>query len=187
MYRSFIKHSQAASFQHPTSLNCPIRCFRACLLLRLLMIVARRRRCVCGASKRRRVFLLKIFAHHQDLDSGPLPKKTSAGPWSQFVLSPLLVMETLQVRSLWVAHLMSWTAFVMVLVWALAYQVSYWHCVTQQRSAVLQQQQYISIVQRGSARVSSGNLVYCEQTGVRVIFFSLSRARSFFLTVKNSR
>lgn len=37
--------------------------------------------------------------------------------------SSLLVMEKLQVRSLWVAHLMSWTAFIMVLVWALAYQV----------------------------------------------------------------
>lgn len=41
--------------------------------------------------------------------------------------SPLLVMEKLQVRSLWAAHLMSWTAFIMVLVWALAYQVKPWH------------------------------------------------------------
>lgn len=41
--------------------------------------------------------------------------------------SPLLIMEKLQVRSLWAAHLMSWTAFIMVLVWALAYQVKPWH------------------------------------------------------------
>ncbi|CAM9909290.1 unnamed protein product [Scytosiphon promiscuus] len=31
-------------------------------------------------------------------------------------------MTSLQVRSLWAAHLMSWTALILVLVWALAYQ-----------------------------------------------------------------
>ena len=46
--------------------------------------------------------------------------------YSQLLQSAhLMAMEKLQVCSLWAAHLMSWTAFVMVLVWALAYQVGY--------------------------------------------------------------
>lgn len=46
------------------------------------------------------------------------PANPSAQPWCL-----TSAMEKLQVRSLWIAHLMSWTAMIMVLVWALAYQV----------------------------------------------------------------
>lgn len=48
-------------------------------------------------------------------------KEQEASP--QFKPKSLATMEPLQIRSLWAAHLLSWTALIMVIVWAVAYEV----------------------------------------------------------------